>query len=112
MSSTMAKTKNLKTRRYIHGQHLRHFNSFSSQKSVTESFQASIQHNVREFAAKIPNPTLIIAGDRDDITPVEKQYELAKIFPNATIEVLNKVGHLTHYEKPMEVANKIKIFLR
>ena len=112
MSSTMAKSRNLKMRRYIHGQHFRHFNSFANKQSVTEAFRASIQHNVREYAAGIPNPTLIIAGDRDDITPIEKQYELAEIFPNAEIEVLEKVGHLTHYEKPMEVANKIKKFLR
>lgn len=111
MSITMAKTKDKTLRKFIHNQHLTHFNSFSSRKSVTEAFKTSVQHNVSDVAGKITNQTLLIAGDRDDITPVSKQRQLAKVFPNAKLRIIKNVGHLTHYEKPTEVVDAIKKFL-
>lgn len=111
MSSILAKTRDKKTRRYIHDQHLTHFSSFASNKSLIEAYETSIKHNVRESAPHVFVPTLIIAGDRDDITPINKQYELAEMFPKAEIKVIREVGHLTQYEKPNEVAGYIKEFI-
>ena len=110
MSITMAKTRDKKTRKFIHSQHLTHFNSFTNRRSVTEAFHTSIHHNVRESAPDVKVSALIIAGDHDDITPLHKQHELAKLFPDAKIDVIKNVGHLTHYEKPNEVADAIKKF--
>lgn len=112
MSITMAKTHDKKLRKFIHGEHLRHFSSFSSSKMVTEAFKTSIHNNVRDFASKITVPTLLIAGDKDDITSLPKQRELAKLFPNAIIKVIKNVGHLTHYETPDKVAEFIAEFTR
>jgi pimeloyl-ACP methyl ester carboxylesterase len=110
MSTTMAKTKDKQLRQYIHNQHLEHFSSFANRKSVSEAFSASIRNNVRDVAHQIPVPTLLIAGDIDDITPVNKQRELQKLFPNAKLEIIKSVGHLTHYETPGVVADAIKRF--
>jgi pimeloyl-ACP methyl ester carboxylesterase len=111
MSNTMAKTKDKKLRSYIHSQHLEHFSTFANPKSLSESFLTSVQHNVRESAPKIVSKTLLIAGAKDDITPLEKQKELVALFPDAKLEVIENVGHLTHYETPKEVANLIKKFI-
>ena len=110
MSVTMAKTKDKNLRKYIHSEHLEHFSSFSDPQSLAESFKTSVSHNVRQFADQIKVPTLIIAGDQDDITPISKQHELAKLFPSAEIVVIGNVGHLTHYETPDQVASAIKSF--
>lgn len=104
MSSVMAKTRDRELRQFIHGQHHEHFSSFHSPDSVSESFQTSVRHSVRDFAPKIFVPTLLIAGEKDDITPLFKQRELAQKFPNAHLEVIQGVGHLTHYETPDQVA--------
>ncbi len=112
MSITMAKTNDKKLRKFIHSQHLTHFNSFSNRKSVTEAFHTSIHNNVRDSAPKVASQTLIIAGDIDDITPLKKQHELKELFPDAKIEVITNVGHLTHYEKPLEIAKIIKQFTK
>lgn len=112
MSAVLAKTRDKKTRRYIHNQHLTHFSSFANNKSLIEAYETSINHNVRESAPNVFVPTLIIAGDRDDITPLDKQFELAELFPDAKIKVLKEVGHLTQYEKPSEVAGYIKEFIK
>ncbi len=112
MSTTMAKTRDKDLRRFIHNQHLTHFSSFASSKVASEAFKTSVQHNVRDVAQIVTVPTLIIAGDRDDITPIIKQRELAKLFPNATLKIIKGVGHLTHYETPDQVAEIIKKFTR
>jgi pimeloyl-ACP methyl ester carboxylesterase len=111
MSITMAKTNDKKLRKFIHSEHLQHFSSFYSSKMVTEAFKTSINNNVRDFAAKINTPTLLIVGDKDDITPLSKQHELVKLFRDAKIKVIKNVGHLTHYETPDKVAGLIKDFV-
>jgi len=111
MSVTMAKTHDKTTRKFIHNQHLQHFSSYANKHVVNEAFQASIHNDVREVAADIKTPTLLIAGDMDDVTPLKKQRELVRIFPNAKLIVFKKVGHLTHYETPNQVADAIKNFL-
>lgn len=112
MSTVLAKTKNKKLRKFIHNQHLTHFSTFANRRVVNEAFQESITKSVREVAPKITNPTLLIAGDRDDITPLKKQQELVKLFPDAKLKVIKNVGHLTHYETPDQVADLITDFLR
>lgn len=111
MSVTMAKTKDKALRRFIHDQHRQYFSLFHTPVSVYEGFQTSISHSVRDVAADINVPTLLIAGDQDDITPVSKQRELEKLFPNATLNIIDNVGHLTHYETPSEVAQFVRDFI-
>jgi pimeloyl-ACP methyl ester carboxylesterase len=112
MSVTMAKTKDRELRAFIHDQHRRYFSLFHTPASVAEGFKTSINHNVREFAPNIPTPTLLVAGDRDDITPIEKQRELETLFPNAKLVIIKEVGHLTHYETPGEVAAAVQAFIK
>lgn len=112
MSSVMAKTRDKSLRKYIHQQHFEHFSRFHSADSVYQGFVTSVSHSVRDFAAHIKTPTLLIAGDRDDITPLEKQRELQTLFPNAALAVIENVGHLTHYETPGEVAQAVQAFTK
>ena len=111
MSQTMAKTKDKKLRSFIHKEHLQHFSQFHDAKSVAEGFQTSISNNVRDFAPKITTNTLLIVGDKDDITPLSKQQELQALFPKAELKVITGVGHLTHYETPDQVAGLIQDFI-
>lgn len=111
MSITFAKTRDKKLRAFIHDQHLQHFNQFANLRVVNEAFQASIHENVRDVANDVNVPTLLIAGALDTVTPLKKQKELVKLFPNAKLEVINKTGHLTHYETPLIVAEMIKKFI-
>jgi pimeloyl-ACP methyl ester carboxylesterase len=111
MSMTMAKTRDKQLRHYIHAQHLSYFSRFYDPVSLSESFIASVSHHVKESAKDISIPTLLIAGERDDITPLQKQRELVKLFPHAQLVIIEKVGHLTHYETPDQVATAIKNFI-
>jgi pimeloyl-ACP methyl ester carboxylesterase len=112
MSSTMTKTHDKTLRAFIHDQHLQHFSKFANSTTLSQAFKTSVSHNVRDSAGDITVPTLLIAGEVDDITPLHKQRELVKLFPDASLHVINHVGHLTHYETPDQVAQLIQDFIK
>lgn len=112
MSNVMAKTKDKTLRHYIHDQHLQYFSRFHSADSVYDGFVTSVSHSVRDVAPKITAGTLLVAGDKDDITPLAKQKELQQLFPHATLVVIEDVGHLTHYETPAQVAKAVQAFIK
>ncbi|HEU5223796.1 MAG TPA: alpha/beta hydrolase [Candidatus Lumbricidophila sp.] len=111
MSVSMAKTNEKELRRFIHDQHDRYFSKFHNRGALLDAFRASVSHDVREYAPAIPLPTLLIAADRDDITPITAQRRLVTMFPQAQLVELTKVGHLIHYEQPQAAAGAIRLFL-
>lgn len=112
MSMAMAKTRNPQLRRFIHDQHDRYFSRFADRDILHEAFVTSVSHDVRAFAGVIDEPTLLIAAQRDDITPIEDERRLATMFPDAELVEIAEVGHLIHYETPAEAAGAIRRFLR
>lgn len=112
MSIAMTTSKDPKVRAYVHKQHLLHFSQFASPTVVAQAFATSTKHDVRASAPSIFVPTLLIAGQKDMVTPLKKQRALAALFANARLIVIENVGHLTHYETPDQVADLIKKFIR
>lgn len=111
MSIVMTKSPNISLRRWVHAQHDANFSDFASRRVAIEGYRASISHNVSEYAAKFKVPVAIIIGSKDDITSVSQQQKMFRqISTPATMTTLN-TGHLTHYEKPLEVARFIRITL-
>ncbi|MFF2051909.1 alpha/beta fold hydrolase [Leifsonia sp. NPDC058194] len=111
MSEAMAKTTDRSLRSWIHDQHHRYFSAFGDRRVVLEAFRASVSHDVSEFAARIPEPTLLVAAVDDDITPIEAERRLQTLFPDARLVEIEGVGHLIHYEKPVEAADAIRTFI-
>ncbi|HEY0258617.1 MAG TPA: alpha/beta hydrolase [Lacisediminihabitans sp.] len=111
MSSALAKTRDRRLRRWIHEEHHRYFNGFATRDSVVEGFEASISTDVSRFAADITVPTLLVAAELDDITPVRAHYALAELMPDARLTMIPGVGHLVHYEVPQLAAEAIEGFL-
>lgn len=112
ISVSMAKTKDPQLLAFIHDQHDTYFSRFADRDVLHEGFVASVSNDVRAAAPKIVQPTLLIAADRDDITPIEAQRHLQSLFPQAELVEIAGVGHLIHYEKPREAADAITRFLR
>lgn len=111
MSMAMAKTKEPALRRWIHDQHDRYFSAFSDRRVVLEAFRASVAHDVSEYAARIPERTLLVAAEKDDITPITAEYRLQTVFSAAELVVIPEVGHLIHYETPAAAARAIQRFV-
>ncbi|KRB37945.1 alpha/beta fold hydrolase [Microbacterium sp. Root180] len=111
MSESMAKTKDPELRSFIHDQHDTYFSRFADRDVLHDAFLASVSHDVREFAPRITQPTLLVAAVRDDITPIEAERTLATLFPSAQLVEIPDVGHLIHYETPAVAADAIRPFL-
>jgi pimeloyl-ACP methyl ester carboxylesterase len=111
MSVSMAKTHDRDLRRFIHDQHDTYFSRFADREVLHAAFLASVSHDVREFAARITQPTLLVAAQKDDITPIEAERHLATLFADAELVEIPDVGHLIHYETPAPAAEAIRRFL-
>ena len=111
MSVSLAKTKDRSLRKWIHREHHAYFNRFHDRDTVVEAFDASVSADVSEFTEGITVPTLLVAAELDDITPVSAQYDLQRALPDARLRVLGGVGHLIHYEMPILAADAIKDFV-
>ena len=111
MSIGLTKTKNRSTRRFIHEQHSRYFSSYKSTRVAIEGFQAANSGSVFDYADALTGPILLIAGSQDVVAPISEQRRLSETLPNSQLLVLDKVGHLSHYEKPVEIAIAITKFL-
>ncbi len=111
MSESMAKTRQKALRRWIHEEHDRYFSGFADRDTLLQAFRASVSHDVSDYAAEVRVPTLLIAAEDDDITPLAAQHRLERLFPDARLVVVPGVGHLIHYESPVAAARAIRAFL-
>ena len=111
MSSVLAKSRDRELRRWIHDQHHTYFNNFASRDSVVEAFEASVSSDVSTYSDSVTVPTLLVAAELDDITPVQAHRDLVASMTDARLELLMGVGHLIHYEEPELAAAAIHTFL-
>ncbi len=60
---------------------------------------------------RLSQPTLVLAGDDDPIAPPINGRILARIIPNARLEIIHRGGHLFLLERPTETAGLVADFL-
>ncbi len=108
LSMLMAKTRDRGLRRWIHTQHRRYFSIYASRQVVLEAFRASVGSDVSQLAPDIDVPTLLIGGDRDDITSPAAHHRLKSLLGSAELTMIAGVGHLIHYEAPDQAARAIR----
>lgn len=59
---------------------------------------AAATHEAKELVREIRSPTLVLAGERDLVNPVQVAEELAGLIRGSRLVVLPDVGHLPHIE--------------
>ena len=111
VSSVMSKSRDRALRNWIHRQHHTTMKNYANKAVMYESYLASVHHCVEEYAPRIKNRTLMIAGEKDDITSVKQQREVAAKIESVELVVVPKVGHLIHYEASERAADLIRAFL-
>ena len=112
MSLAMVKSRDPAMRRFVHDQHDTYFSRFADRDVLHDAFVTSVSHDVSEFASQLDLPVLLIAAEKDDITPIERERELARMLPDARIVEIPEVGHLIHYETPEVAAEATRAFLQ
>lgn len=56
-------------------------------------------------------PTLLVAGEHDEVCPPERQHEIATSIPGSTMELITGSGHMSPLEAPNEVAALLNTWL-
>jgi len=77
-----------------------------------EIFRAVIAQDLRDYAARIKAPTLLIWGNLDTETPLRYGQIFEKIIPDAGLVIVEGAGHDTHLQRPDFFARVIKVFLQ
>ena len=70
-----------------------------------------LEHDAHDVLPTIRVPTLIIAGDRDQLTPVATAERMHEAIPDSELVVFPGHSHLVQVEKPREVHAAIDAFL-
>jgi pimeloyl-ACP methyl ester carboxylesterase len=69
------------------------------------------RESVYDLIDKIQVPTLVMAGEYDMGTPVEKAKRIAEKIPGARLEIIPDAGHICTVEEPETVNSAINGFL-
>ncbi len=92
----------------------RHFGSEEYKKLspvMKESYKKIVNEDLREFAKKIPNETLLIYGKDDAVTPANEEGEtFSRLIENSTLVIVDG-GHFTFSEYPQNFNTVISQFL-
>ncbi|MEW5737808.1 MAG: alpha/beta hydrolase [Myxococcota bacterium] len=65
----------------------------------------------RDILSRFGGPCLVIVGEHDVITPVEKARAMASLLPQATLAVIPGAGHLPNLEAPEAFQRAVSPFL-
>jgi pimeloyl-ACP methyl ester carboxylesterase len=72
----------------------------------------AIRNNMGEEVSQIKQPTLLIWGNNDAITPPFVGHEFHKLIPNSELHFIDKCGHAPMMERPEEFNTILLKFLR
>lgn len=63
------------------------------------------------FLPRVRTRTLILSGDDDPIIPLVNARLMTRLLPNARLHVVKGGGHLFLFTRPVEMADRIRLFL-
>lgn len=79
---------------------------------LLHQFQALATFDMRSLLGTINVPTLIIAGEKDLLMPIEDAQELARLIPDARLVVIPHAGHLLIHEQPAVFLQMVSAFMK
>ncbi len=104
----MTKTDDPRVLAYTHDQHQAYFSAFDSPEALFEAYRASIERTVSDVADALTLPTTLIGGAQDELCPPEDVDALSQMLATANRDVesyvLQRTGHLLHYERSAAAA--------
>jgi pimeloyl-ACP methyl ester carboxylesterase len=85
--------------------------SETRQSVLHGDFIACNNFDVMESLTGINVPTLVICGQKDEMTPLRYSQFLCNSIPDAELNVIPDAGHMVMLERPQKVADSVKVFL-
>ena len=96
----------------IFNHHYKNLEYISSIDFYHQLYGDIIRRGALDYAATLRTfEVLLIAGDKDNVTPLPGEKLLAREI-GAHLEIIPNVGHLAHYEQPQQIATALLRFLR
>ncbi|MFQ5407288.1 MAG: alpha/beta fold hydrolase [Anaerolineales bacterium] len=80
-------------------------------ETVLADYRACNEFDTRNTITAWKGPTLIICGEADIMTPVDRSHELAAVLPQARLTLVPQAGHMVMVEQAAEVADLINNFV-
>lgn len=81
-------------------------------KTFFSTFEEIAGDAAPELAARLEAPTLLIAGEKDQFTPLSLMEEMHEAIPGSRLEVYERATHYLPIEYPAKVSDDIRDFLR
>jgi len=87
--------------------------SMSGSREATLAYpMASILEDISAEVSKISVPTLVLAGELDQLDSIEQhKREVVARIPNAQFEIIKGSGHLIPIDEPVQLAERIAVFI-
>ena len=104
------KTSSKKRRQYLIANDVKEFNKLDP-KATIELFEEFYSSNLVSLGESVRAETLIIAGERDEIAPLNSVVDLAKHIKRSKLVVMKNEGHIVVAESPLSTASEIKKWL-
>jgi non-heme chloroperoxidase len=87
-----------------------------SQKLTADTWRELMDGVIRaDLSAELPSiaaPTLVIAGECDEVAPLGDGGSLAALIPGSRLAIYDDAGHAMHWEEPARVAADVAAFAR
>lgn len=84
---------------------------YSANPLMKEIFKKVVSEDLSSWASKIKNPTLIIWGDKDKVTPLKDAYFLNENIENSELVLIKDCGHNPHRTNSGELSKIIINYL-
>ena len=79
-------------------------------RELLKQAAAAMLHDARDDLHRVRAPTLVLAGDQDELLGAGPQRELAAAIPGARFELVPEAGHALTLEQPDRVADLVAAF--
>lgn len=76
------------------------------------TFVSIVNTFLEDYCFNISAPTLIIFGEKDEVTPIYMARRLNRLIKNSKLEIISYAGHFCYEERPQKVVKIINKFFK
>lgn len=70
------------------------------------------RHDQRPYLPAFTGPSVVVCGERDELTPPELSLEMADLLPDCDLRLLPEIGHLSTMEAPEACLSAMQDLIR
>lgn len=83
-----------------------------TQGIMRDVFKKVITQDLTAKFSKISVPTLLIWGDKDEMTPIQDAYLMQELIPDSKLEVIPGAKHALNFQAPEKLSELIALFAK